>query len=160
MGANVHYTAMSLYLEFDSIVKGFHREGVRYALAGGLAMGIYGRLRATEDIDFLVHPEDVEKAAGVLAASGFSVPNQPWMFSNTQLMLRRFMKPMGDSEDFHLVDLLVPQSTDMHGVLDRAESREYGQGSIRVVTKPDLIAMKRRRMSAQDVADIGELERE
>lgn len=33
------------------------RHGVRHALCGGLAVGAYGHVRATKDVDFLVGPE-------------------------------------------------------------------------------------------------------
>lgn len=33
------------------------RHGVRHALCGGLAVGAYGHIRATKDVDFLVGPE-------------------------------------------------------------------------------------------------------
>ena len=47
--------------------------GIRYALAGGLAVGAYGYIRATEDVDFLVGEEAFEKH-GLLVAFKAGVP--------------------------------------------------------------------------------------
>jgi hypothetical protein len=41
--------------------------GIRYALAGGLAVGAYGYIRATTDVDFLVGEEAFEHHGSVVA---------------------------------------------------------------------------------------------
>ena len=48
--------------EFDGIIAAFERAGGRYELASGFAVAVYGRIRATKDMDFLCHPEDVQRA--------------------------------------------------------------------------------------------------
>src|SRR5215510_2285399 len=47
--------------------------GIRYALAGGLAVGAHGYIRATADVDFLVGEEAFEHQ-GVLVAFKAGVP--------------------------------------------------------------------------------------
>jgi hypothetical protein len=42
--------------------------GLAYALMGGLAASIYGRPRATDDIDFLVKPTEAKQALEALGA--------------------------------------------------------------------------------------------
>src|SRR5437762_4444112 len=44
-----------------------NRLGIRYALAGGLAVGAYGYIRATTDVDFLVGEEAFEHHGSVVA---------------------------------------------------------------------------------------------
>lgn len=41
-------------------------QGIDHALIGGLVVGLYGRERATKDIDFLIASEDVDKITGSL----------------------------------------------------------------------------------------------
>lgn len=41
--------------------------GIRYALAGGLAVGAYGYIRATTDVDFLVGEEALEHHGSLVA---------------------------------------------------------------------------------------------
>src|SRR4030095_12699241 len=40
--------------------------GIRYALAGGLAVGAHGYVRATSDVDFLVGDEAFEHKGGLV----------------------------------------------------------------------------------------------
>jgi hypothetical protein len=59
---------------FLTLLKRFHEEGVNYVLVGGQAVRLNGFLRATEDIDILLHPshsngEKVIKALNFLASS-------------------------------------------------------------------------------------------
>ncbi|NCC53387.1 MAG: hypothetical protein EOM20_19545 [Spartobacteria bacterium] len=149
---------MNLYLEFDCIIRRFDEMSIRYALCGGFAVGIYGPLRATEDIDFIIHPDDLEKAAVLLHDVGYRLKSPAWRFSNTSYELNRFMKPIPDMEDMQIVDLLVPVSDETQAILDRAEKRSYADTYIRVVKKADLITMKMARGSLQDKADIKKLE--
>src|SRR5262245_58601061 len=44
-----------------------NRIGVRYALAGALAVGAHGYVRATVDVDFLVGEEAFEKTGSVVS---------------------------------------------------------------------------------------------
>lgn len=44
-----------------------NRLGIRYALAGGLAVGAHGYIRATTDVDFLVGEEAFEHQGGLVA---------------------------------------------------------------------------------------------
>src|SRR5215813_9297326 len=50
-----------------------NRLGIRYALAGGLAVGAHGYIRATTDVDFLVGEEAFEHQ-GLLVAFKAGVP--------------------------------------------------------------------------------------
>jgi hypothetical protein len=59
---------------FLTLLQRFHDEGVDYVLIGGQAVRLNGFLRATEDIDILLHPsrsngEKVIKALDFLASS-------------------------------------------------------------------------------------------
>ena len=52
---------INLFKEFTLILPLFERYDIRYAVVGGLAVNIYTQVRATKDIDFLVHEEDLQK---------------------------------------------------------------------------------------------------
>jgi len=51
----------------------FKKEGIEYALCGGLAMAVYAFPRATLDIDILIKPETLEKAKDIAKRLGFSL---------------------------------------------------------------------------------------
>lgn len=49
--------------EIVRVLQAFEEEGVQYVLIGAAAMGFHGLVRATEDLDLLIHPtaENVER---------------------------------------------------------------------------------------------------
>ena len=55
---------------------------IRFALTGGLACWARGAPRTEHDVDFLVKPEDAERAVGVLADLGMRTEKPPegWLF--------------------------------------------------------------------------------
>ena len=145
---------MTLYLEFDRIVRRFAAAKLRYAVAGGLAVGLHGHVRATQDMDFLVDEQDAPKAEGVLLKLGYRANREVQEFARAGLTLKRFFIRLPKQEDLMIVDLLLATSNRMQQVLKGAVTVPFGKGSIRVVTAGDLVRMKRLRGSAIDKADI------
>lgn len=54
-----------------ALIDGFEAEKVRYALIGGVALGLLGRARATLDIDLLVHKDDLGAAERLMGRLGY-----------------------------------------------------------------------------------------
>jgi len=69
---------MDIYDELRSLLKALQRHGVSYALCGGLAMAVYGIVRATEDIDLLVEEPGLRKVREVGRALGFGSAQSRW----------------------------------------------------------------------------------
>jgi hypothetical protein len=145
---------MNLFLAFDEVVRGLAAARVRYAVVGGLAVGLHGRIRATEDMDFLVHPEDESQVTELLRSLGYRANSQTQEFTRAGLSLRRFFKRLPQEQDLMVVDILLPLSARMLGILGRAIAVPFGNGAIRVVTNRDLVTMKKLRGSLTDQADI------
>jgi len=145
---------MPLYLEFDRIVRRFARAKLRYAVAGGLAVGLHGYVRATQDMDFLVHEQDAPKAEAMLLRWGYRANAGAQEIARAGLTLKRLFRRLPKEDDLMLVDLLIPTSARMHRVLEEAITVPFGKGSIRVITAADLMVMKQLRGSAADKADI------
>ena len=145
---------MSLYLEFDRIVRALARANVRYAVAGGFAVGLHGYVRATQDMDFLVHPDDVPATTATLRRLLYRANPVTQEFARAGLTLQRFFKGMPKAEDVMIVDVLVPTSTRMKNVLNRVVRVPFSTISLPVVNARDLVVMKRLRGSARDKADI------
>lgn len=136
-------------------VQAFDESGVAYALIGGLAVGVRsGVPRATLDVDFAVH-SDVARS------------------SLTELFGRHALVATGEfahSLNFkHTSGEPVQVAFDpgFDAIILRAEALQLGDLSVRVVTKPDLIELKRRAASdprrrrskaLRDQADIALLE--
>lgn len=65
--------ALQLPPDFAEFLNLLTKHKVRYLLIGGYAVGIYGYVRATNDIDFWIDPtlENAEKAVGAIREFGF-----------------------------------------------------------------------------------------
>ena len=107
--------------------------GIRYALAGGLAVGAHGYLRATSDVDFLVGEEAFEHH-GLLVTFRAGVP----------------IEVDGIRIDYLSPIALGPQ-------LDEALSHPSISEGIAVVPIEALIYMKLRARRRRDLLDVVEL---
>ncbi len=62
-------------VDFERVLKAllaeFDRCEIRYAVIGGFALGVLGHARATMDLDFLVHRDDLEKVDQGMTALGY-----------------------------------------------------------------------------------------
>lgn len=67
---------------FRETVAVLEREGVPYAVIGGIASTGYGRSRWTHDIDILVKPEDADYALTCLERAGFTTEktDPKWLY--------------------------------------------------------------------------------
>src|SRR4051812_29555938 len=145
---------MNLLEELAAAVKALNAAQVRYALVGGLACGVYVEPRATEDIDFLLHPGDWESVVKLFALIGWEDLAGPMDFAN--IRIRRLTKIEG--ADVMVMDFLLADG-DYEQELATAHRLEY-LGEQMSVAKPEtIIRLKRGRMSDKDRIDIAALER-
>lgn len=144
--------------EVDAVISAFEKAGIRYALAGGFAVAVYGRIRATKDVDFLCHADDLGQAITGLLDAGYKSFAGPRTFRGSSMTLHRYMKPGQEPEFFHVVDILVPPAERQRWITE-AEKIPWGQtGKVSVVSRQHLIEMKRLRDSPLDRGDIDFLE--
>jgi hypothetical protein len=110
----------------------FEATGTRYALIGGLAVGVRsGVPRATLDVDFAIPSgADRKGLAAELDRRGFRLTGE---FAHSI----NFEHDSGEP-----VQLAFDEGFDP--MIERAEAVQLGQLSLPVVTRDDLIAMKRR----------------
>ena len=113
---------------------------IRFALAGGLACWARGGPATDHDVDFLVKPEDAERAQQALAQAGMRPerPPEDWL-------LKAY-------HDDTLIDLIFCPSggpvTDE--LLDRAEEREVLAMRIPVSSLEDVLATKLLALTEQE----------
>ncbi|HVW70063.1 MAG TPA: hypothetical protein VHB68_13890 [Steroidobacteraceae bacterium] len=74
---------------FEALATALEMAGVRYLVAGGLAVGAHGYLRFTKDVDIVVQlvPDNIERTFNALASLGYRpiVPITMKQFSNNEL---------------------------------------------------------------------------
>jgi hypothetical protein len=148
---------MNVFEEFRRLVSEFEKQGVRYALVGGVAMAFYAEPRFTRDIDLLLDPHDFQKVKGILEKNGYFESASPWTFQNVAIELHRFLKVVHE-EDEMLIDILVAKDEEARKIIQNAVEAESEEGKVMLANKKDLIWLKRTRDSKQDQADIEKLE--
>ncbi len=142
-----------LFNEFRSLVAALDRNQIDYALCGGLAMAIHGRARATVDIDLLLLSDSLDAAKDIAAELGYNIRGLDMSFAKGAVEIRRVSKIDTESGQVLSLDFLLvtPQ---IQGIWDRRVKAEWQDGTISVVSREGLIALKSLRNSAQDQADI------
>jgi hypothetical protein len=148
-----------LLSEFNRIIEKLRDTPIRYAVVGGLAVAIHGAPRATEDVDFLVHHTDIEQFCSLLKSLSYVTTTKPWTFANTQLTLHRYFRGERGRDELYVVDLLSASDPAHLAMLSRTKEAPWAGGVLRVLSRKDLIIMKRARNSNQDLADIERMER-
>jgi hypothetical protein len=96
---------LNIHDELHSLLDALHRRRVSYALCGGLAVAVYGIVRATEDIDLLVEEASLGKVRAVAEGLGFRFDPKPLDLKRGRIRIYRLFKTAG--EDLLKLDLLL-----------------------------------------------------
>ena len=149
---------MSILIEeLRLLVDSFNRNGIDFALCGGLAVAAHGLVRATLDIDFLIREETLDEAYKAAAKVGYDIRGLDISFKERTVEIRRVSKIVG--EDVISLDLLLV-TPHVENVWQTRESIEFMGQQLFVVSRAGLIEMKRQAGRLQDLADIDRLENE
>lgn len=143
---------MSLYSEFQQIIDALDREGIEYALCGGLAMAVYDLPRATMDIDLMIFVKDLDKAKTIVAEFGYKPTPKTIPLPAAGSEIFRLTKLEEDQMPFMLDLLLVGGK--LTAIWNNRKQMEWAGGQLSVVSREGLIEMKRLRNSKKDQADI------
>ena len=150
---------MNLLDELNIIIKKLNEENVDYALFGGLAVAIYGFVRATEDIDLLILLKDIVKIKNILMNNGYTIEANPMTFRSDKVKIERITKIDQKKEDAISVDLLLV-TPEIEKVWDSIQTLIWNGMELSIVSKQGLIDLKKLRNSKQDQADIEYLMKE
>lgn len=154
---------------FEAIVKALNDAGVRYLVAGGLAVNAHGYLRFTKDADLVVQllPDNILSAFKALKDVGYrpAVPITGEQFADAELReswIRdkgmRVLQLWSDEHRETPIDLFVSEPFDFDQEYDRGLcKRLYENLEVRFVTIPTLIEMKQLANRPQDQDDIEQL---
>lgn len=144
------------------------RAGVRYLVVGGVAVVLHGYLRTTLDLDLVLQLErdNVERALAALAELGFQ-PQAPvplLSFANPEIreswMREKNMTVFSLWHPDHpgfAVDLFVQEPFDFDAVYGRALRIPLTGTEATVVSREDLMDMKRTAGRIRDLEDIAAL---
>jgi hypothetical protein len=139
--------------ELAALVDALNRDGIEYALCGGLALAVHGAPRATIDIDLLVPEAEVARVRERADALGFRIPARPMRFPS--IRIERVTKIDQDGETL-MLDLLV-LTPELDDVWRGREVHVWKGLDLPLVSRDGLVKLKMLRASAQDLADIERL---
>lgn len=151
---------------FEAIVTALQDAGVRYLVAGGLAVSAHGYLRFTKDVDLVVQlvPDNIKRAFDALSALGYRplVPVAAEQFADAATRARwirdKGMLVLQFWSDVHRetpVDLFVAEPFDFDSEFERALAKPlHGTVPVRFVSIATLIRMKEAAGRSQDKIDI------
>lgn len=144
---------MDLLIELKSLIEAFDKNGIDYALCGGLALAVYARPRATLDIDIMVEPDLLEKIKQIVEALGFNVAAAPMSFKSGAVQIHRMTKIDDETGEHMGLDLLLvtPQ---IKTSWDSKISVDWEGRKLKVLAPKGLILLKSLRKSGQDIDDI------
>jgi hypothetical protein len=156
-------------MSFTAIVTALQDAGVRYLVAGGLAVNAHGYLRFTKDVDIVVQlvPENIERAFAALTSAGYkpSVPITAAQFADADTragwIRDKNMQVLQFWSDAHRetpIDMFVSEPFPFDAEYARAVVKPLGESlAVHFVSIPTLILMKELAGRAQDLIDIENL---
>ena len=150
---------------FDELVRALDKAGVRYLVAGGLAVNAHGYLRFTKDVDIVLQfaPENILAAFAALQAIGYRplvpvtaadfadpVKRAEWIRDKGMTVLNFWCESHRDTP----VDVFVTEPFDFDEEYSRALVKPLGAVAVRFVSIPSLVRMKEIAGRPQDTIDI------
>lgn len=153
----------------ESVTRALNEAGIRYLVAGGLAVNAHGYLRLTRDIDLVLamDSDNLVRAFEALKSAGYRplVPITALQFADAELRQKwideKGMKVLNFFSDTHLetsLDVFVHEPFDFDTEFAASLKGELLPGlEVRFVSIPTLIRMKEAANRPKDVDDIQHL---
>lgn len=147
---------LDLYEELRSLIAALDKHAIEYALCGGIAMAIFGRPRATVDIDLLILAESLDEMIEVAKALDYTIRGLDMSFASEAIEIRRISKIDQETGFVLSLDMLLvtPQ---IQEIWDSRVRADWEGGKLSVVSRDGLIALKKLGGRPQDFADISTL---
>jgi hypothetical protein len=139
--------------ELRNLVLILDEHEVDYALCGGMAMAVHGRMRMTIDIDLVILSSALDEVFAIAELLGYNIRGKDLSFADGAVEIRRVSKIDPKDGEVLSLDLLLVTPA----ILNAWESRrraDWEGGKLSVVSAEGLIALKQLRGSAQDLVDI------
>ncbi len=149
---------------YEKVLRELNAKGVRYIVAGGIAVNLHGVPRATADLDILLHLErsNVSKLIDVMKKLGYK-PRALVDFADITLEnLRKWIKEKhmkafsfkNPRIPYEEVDVILDHPLDFGRVCKRIKFITAKGVSIPLISLDDLIALKKHSRRLQDLSDI------
>lgn len=155
---------------FEAVFRALNDRGVRYLVAGGVAVVLHGYVRITMDLDLVVDLAEEQATAAIRALTDLGLrprlPVDPLLFADAR-QRAVWVRDRGmivftlhdPGNPLFVVDLFADPPSDFDMLWQRASEFALETTTVKAVSLDDLIDMKRRAGRPLDLIDIEELER-
>jgi len=143
-----------LYDELRTLISALDRDKIEYALCGGIAMAIHGRPRATVDIDILIPADSLDQVLKIAEHLGYTIRGVDMDFD--PIKIRRLSKIDRATRFVLALDMILVTDV-IRDIWEARVKAKLEGGTLSVVSKEGLIALKEISGRPQDVADISAL---
>ena len=140
-----------LYDELRRLINELDHNNVEYALCGGLAMAIHGRPRTTVDIDILILADSLDRVMRIADHLGYTIRGLDMDFG--PIKIRRVSK-IDQATRFVLTLDMILVTDVIRDIWEARVTAKLEGGTLSVVSKEGLIALKKMSGRPQDIADI------
>ena len=147
---------LDLYEELRKLIAALDSNEIDYALCGGIAMAIYNRPRATVDIDLLIRAESLDLVREIAKELEYTIRGLDLSFANEAIEIRRVSKIDKETGIVLSLDMLLV-TPEIRPIWDSRVQANWEGGKLSVVSRDDLIALKKLSGRPQDLADISAL---
>ena len=147
---------MTLTDDMKDLIDLFEKKNVEYMLVGGFAVICYGYIRTTQDIDFLIYPSKGNSKKIMDALTEFG-------FGNAGIPIEYFQRE-GTAIHIGVEPNRIDFLTCLLGISNYVLFKNmrqivYDGKTLNVISKEDLIQVKKAAGRAKDIADVEELEK-
>ena len=146
---------LDLNEELYQLIRALDDAHVAYALCGGLALAVHGKVRATIDIDLLVERDALQAVKERCRSRGFTIEADPMPLAGGDVVIER-LSTVIDNEVVSVDLLVVTDAT--RGAWDSRLAVQWRGTELWVVSRDGLISLKQLRRSGQDLDDIAWME--
>ena len=144
---------------FRDFIIELNKHKVEYILIGGYALGVYGHIRATNDLDIYINATDENALKMIEACIDYGIPAE-----SVKKEMFLVQKMIGIGEPPLRIEILKKLNVvDFHFAFQRAKKVKVDGISINVVDLDDLILLKKAaikgRNKSRDMEDLSFLEK-
>lgn len=153
---------------YEEILREFQKQKVRYVLVGGIAFNLLGGYRNTLDMDILVEmtDENLRKIVKIMQKAGYHIkqPVDPAMIADRKTrrdwIENKHMKAFNfykSERSYEEVDIIIDSPVSFEEAEKDAVMVKAGKLILPVISKNNLIKMKKQAGRDKDIMDIKEL---
>lgn len=154
---------------YEEVFDKLNRSHIDYIVVGGVALVLHGVVRLTADLDLMVHLKhhNLEKFVSVMKELGYSpkMPVKAEDFIDPKVRMKwiqeKNMKVFSfyhPHQAIYLIDVFVNEPISYKQIQEDSVIIKAGNINIPIVSKRNLIKLKRISGRPQDIADIAALE--